>query len=168
MPADRNCCAACQPQRDPCGSLALSARALSQVRLPSSVAYGECERRVGGPHVFGARLLWWCAAAKDPEGFDYSLDFRRQLWMLPIWTTLEGGTGCANPTPVEAISEAADAVCANLTAIAADARMEPPTSSPAAASGDTHSERMDSAFSYAARLGRFGIKGNRCSGAFLA
>lgn len=134
-----------------------------QAPLPSCVTYGECEYCVGGPHVLGARLLWWCAAAKDPKAFDYSLDFRLRLWMLPIWTKLEEGKGLANPKPIEAIIDAVDAVCANFTSIAADARAEPPANSPATAGGDTHTERMDNVFRLRAKTWDIWYQGKQSS-----
>lgn len=45
----------------------------------------QYETTVGGPHVFGARLLWWCAAAKSPKQFGYGPGFSQELWSQPIW-----------------------------------------------------------------------------------
>ena len=47
----------------------------------------EYETLVGGPHVLGARLLWWCAAATNPQKYGYSAGFSHQLWTEPLWFT---------------------------------------------------------------------------------
>ncbi len=58
-------------------------RELLPDRPPLSVS--EYETLLGGPHVFGARLLWWCAAAKNPNKFGYPDGFSLQMWMQPFW-----------------------------------------------------------------------------------
>ena len=45
----------------------------------------QYEKLLGGPHVLGARLLWWCAAAKSPKQFGYSPGFSQELWSQPFW-----------------------------------------------------------------------------------
>ena len=63
-----------------------------QIRFQSSVfpetpalSINEYESQIGGPHVFGARLLWWCAAAASPQKFGYPFDFKLQLVNQPFW-----------------------------------------------------------------------------------
>ncbi|MFN0198069.1 MAG: helix-turn-helix domain-containing protein [Planctomycetaceae bacterium] len=51
------------------------------------LCYSEYETLVGGPHVFGARLLWWCAAGPNPNRFGYSINFTLTLRNQPFWFT---------------------------------------------------------------------------------
>jgi hypothetical protein len=71
----------------------------------------EYERQMGGPHVLGARLLWWCAAAKSPEPFGFTPGFSHKLWTQPIWTLNQDRNVRANPRVVPLLQHAASHVC---------------------------------------------------------
>lgn len=76
---------------------------------PLSVS--DYERLLGGPHVFGARLMWWCAAAKTPDKFGYPSGIYQQLWMQPFWFQETGPDTCRiNPRPLALIKDAAEFV----------------------------------------------------------
>jgi hypothetical protein len=47
------------------------------------------ETLLGTPTEVGARLLWWCAAATDPQSFGYRADHVSKLWDLPIWFDIQ-------------------------------------------------------------------------------
>lgn len=77
---------------------------------PPPLAVAEYARCVGGPHVLGARLLWWCAAAKNPKDFDFVGSFTHLLRTQPFWVTTHGFFGRstrANPYPLSLMREAA-------------------------------------------------------------
>lgn len=38
-----------------------------------------------GPHEFGARVFWWCAATADPATFGYGMDLQQKLVGQPFW-----------------------------------------------------------------------------------
>lgn len=59
------------------------------------------------PHVLGARLLIWCAAAQDPKSFDFDQGLFGRLSALKIWASRIGNKVFTNPKPVELIQEAA-------------------------------------------------------------
>lgn len=94
------------------------------VKLPSrlSLSYTDYEEDAGGPHVLGARVLWWLAASMAPKAFGYSDALPLKLMTIPIWTTVSPArlsrcldslaeVGMANPQPVEAARDAARTVC---------------------------------------------------------
>jgi len=96
----------------------------SPVKLPAglSLSYIDYEKDAGGPHVLGARLLWWLAASIIPKTFGYSDDLPLKLASMPIWTTVQPALftrsldtivieGSASPWPVEAIKDSAGTVC---------------------------------------------------------
>lgn len=61
--------------------------------LPSIpvMTVNELAELCGGRHRVGARLLWWCAAAQDPQVFGYTALHRvRLLFGLGLWTRLRG------------------------------------------------------------------------------
>lgn len=64
------------------------------------------EMQVGGPHVLGARLLWWCAAAAAPSKFGYAFGFSRQLLLQPFWC-IETPRVQPSPRPLTLLAEAA-------------------------------------------------------------
>lgn len=70
----------------------------------------QYEKLLGGPHVFGARLLWWCASAKSPKQFGYAPGFSQQLWSQPFWfldRKVRGKLGLgANQRPITLLQEA--------------------------------------------------------------
>jgi hypothetical protein len=83
---------------------------------PPPLSELEYERKVGGPHVLGARLIWWCAAFESPEEFGFSGDFK--LWTEPIWAVDEATwtakrvyTVRANRGALLLIRDAASEVC---------------------------------------------------------
>lgn len=62
-----------------------------------------------GPHVFGARILWWCAAAQTPERFGYSPQFTNQLASQPFWFTERSSTSIvANHRPLDLLRHAVE------------------------------------------------------------
>lgn len=68
----------------------------------------EYEALLGGPHIFGARLLWWCAAANSPQEFGYSPGFAHRIWTQPFWfLESAGGKIQVNPRPLHRLREAA-------------------------------------------------------------
>jgi hypothetical protein len=73
-------------------------------------SYGAFVRSVHGPHIAGARLLWWLAAAHELEQFGYPDDLPdRFLSQLPWWDPIAGGI---EPSAVmlEAIKTCANSV----------------------------------------------------------
>lgn len=66
-----------------------------------------------GPHVFGARILWWCAAAQTPEEFGYSPQFTNQLASQPFWFTERASTSIvANQRPLDLLRHAVERILA--------------------------------------------------------
>lgn len=56
---------------------------------PLSLA--QFTKAVGGSHLVGCRLLWWCAAAKSPTEFGYSSwDRNGVMFGIPLWTRVKG------------------------------------------------------------------------------
>ena len=55
--------------------------------LPSNppLDISDYEEMEGGPHVFGARLLWRCAGAMNPIEFGLPTKFSNRLWTQPFW-----------------------------------------------------------------------------------
>ena len=78
---------------------------------PPPLSIDEYEQKVGGPHVLGARLLWWCAAAVAPTRFGYSRPFSQALWCQPIWVTDDSRGTRSNDRPITLMKQAASKVC---------------------------------------------------------
>ena len=75
---------------------------------PPPLNLNEYETNVGGPHVFGARVLWWCAAAKSPEEFGFAGMFDWKIWKQPFWfIEVAGGSLQVNRRPLTLLQEAA-------------------------------------------------------------
>ena len=67
----------------------------------SPLSCHEYESSLGGPHVFGARLLWWCAAGNSPEKFGYAPGFSQNIWSQPFWFIQNGDyERRVNPRPL--------------------------------------------------------------------
>ena len=78
---------------------------------PLPLSYLAWERAAGSPHVLGARLLWWGAAAECPAEFGYECDFRSRFQFLPIWTFIQDHVGYADVNPVNVIKLSVQMVC---------------------------------------------------------
>lgn len=78
----------------------------------------EYETVVGGSHVFGARILWWCAAALAPRKFGYASGFSRTVWTQPFWFVDNFESRRrelrVNRRPIELLQEAAMYVFKNM------------------------------------------------------
>lgn len=77
---------------------------------PPTLWTTEYERWVGGPHVVGARLVWWCAAAESPTEFGYPRDFFNRLLAQSIWTVIQDNTVMANRSAVSLMGDAASRI----------------------------------------------------------
>ena len=89
----------------------------------------EYEKAAGGPHVLGARLLWWCAAAKHPKSFNLPPDFSLRLRHEPMWAIPYAKGIKANPRPVELMKSAANKVCGLLKSVGTEAPSQAPSPS---------------------------------------
>ncbi|KKK95630.1 hypothetical protein LCGC14_2670860 [marine sediment metagenome] len=78
---------------------------------PPPLDIGTYEQVVGGPHVLGARLIWWLAAANAPTDFGYRKDFSPTIWFQPIWVAEDGWNTRSNPHPLTLMKQAASKVC---------------------------------------------------------
>ena len=78
----------------------------------------EYETVVGGAHVLGARILWWCAAALEPKRFGYTPGFSRTVWTQPFWFVDNFESGMrelqVNRRPIELLQQAAMYVLRNM------------------------------------------------------
>jgi hypothetical protein len=75
----------------------------------------DYERLVGGPHILGARLIWWCAGAKKPKNFGFSCRFPQLLAAQPIWVTTCGQGVSASQYPLQLMQETATDIVRLLT-----------------------------------------------------
>jgi hypothetical protein len=71
-----------EPAARRCSHIEFKPRLLPGEKIASQSEY---EDRTGGPHAFGACLLWWCAAVRSPREFGYSDDHLTHLWQQPFW-----------------------------------------------------------------------------------
>jgi hypothetical protein len=103
---------------------------------PPPLQVSEYEEGAGGPHVLGARLLWWCAAAKHSKEFGFSRSFSQSLWTQPIWITSQGWVAEVNGYPISLIKEtASETVNLLVTGSVADSLSDPEQSDAELADG---------------------------------
>lgn len=93
------------------------------------------ERQTGGPHVLGARLLWWLAAAEASENFGYTADFYHTLWTQPIWSVHASNTVKANEAVLGRITMTSNEVCRLIltvpkVSVAETRQAQPPANGP--------------------------------------
>lgn len=75
--------------------------------MPSPLSIHDFERAVGGPHVLGAKLVWWCAAAKTPRSFGFDAGLSLEVWSLPIWAVDCGLQAKLSVYPLDLMQECA-------------------------------------------------------------